>query len=473
MVRNYRRKTDRGNATEEQYRAAVKEVNNGISVREAARLHNLCAMSLSRYLKKNSSTPPGYSKHRQVFTAEQELVLADYMQESAERHFGLSFFQARRLAYQCVEKFSLRRPTSWDTAQKAGEDWLAGFRKRHQLCLLYMAENTSLSRAMGFNKLSVDRFFTSLIQVFSRTSYGPEAIYNFDETGVTTVPDSNRVLAKQGTRSEGRTVSIEKGALVTIVCAINAIGHSIPPMFIFPMKNFRSHFLNGAPPGSAGIANGSGWTTEETFLQYLQHFVRHAKPDVDRPVLLVLDNHVSHVSITTTDYCRENYMTLLSIPPLSSHKLQPLDRIIYGPFKTNVNNSSHAWMGKNPGRQMEICDILSIVSSSLPRAMLQSNITEAFRSTGIWPLNRDIFSDADFAVSKLIEQSHPATSSGLLQQQLISSHQQPHPSTSSSSPQPQTSNISAPFSPYAVLPIPQTERKKSRKVDQRKRKSES
>ena len=58
-----------------------------------------------------------------------------------------------------------------------------------------------------------------------------------DETRVTTGPESNSVIAKQGTRLVRRIVSGERGTLVPLVCAINAVGNSVPPMFIFPCKN--------------------------------------------------------------------------------------------------------------------------------------------------------------------------------------------------------------------------------------------
>ena len=36
--------------------------------------------------------------------------------------------------------------------------------------------------------------------------------------------------------------------------------------------------------------------------------------------------------------------TLLSFPPHCSHQLQPLDKAVYGPFKTNINAASDNWV---------------------------------------------------------------------------------------------------------------------------------
>ena len=55
-----------------------------------------------------------------------------------------------------------------------------------------------------------------------------------------------------------------------------------------------------------------------------------------RSPILILDNHDSHISIETIDLSKENGVTLLMLLPHCSHKLQPLDRSVYGPFKTFI-----------------------------------------------------------------------------------------------------------------------------------------
>ena len=77
----------------------------------------------------------------------------------------------------------------------------------------------------------------------------PQNIYNLDETGVTTVQKPGKVVSVIGKKQVGATASQERGELVTLCCATNAIGNSIPPFYIFPRVNFKSVFLKRAPPG--------------------------------------------------------------------------------------------------------------------------------------------------------------------------------------------------------------------------------
>jgi len=100
---------------------------------------------------------------------------------------------------------------------------------------------------------------------------------------------------------------------------------------------FREHFLNGAPVGAIGRASRSGWMNEDLFSDFMQHFIQHTRCTKDRSVLLILDNVESHITIKTIDLARENGVVLLTLPPHTSHRLQPLDRAVNGPFKKAYN----------------------------------------------------------------------------------------------------------------------------------------
>ena len=105
----------------------------------------------------------------------------------------------------------------------------------------------------------------------------------------------------------------ERGSLVTIAVAVSATGNVVPPFFIFPRVHFRDNFLKCAPPGSSGSANPSGWMKESHFLEYLEHFVKHTKCSKEKPILLLLDNHGSHLSIQGLDFCKANGIILTGI----------------------------------------------------------------------------------------------------------------------------------------------------------------
>lgn len=412
MVRTYKKLSPRGESTKDRDNviAAVRAIKlRNMPIRQAARQFKINRTTLKRCADKyemedfdSETIVPqhhGYKKTRQVFSEEDENKLYHYVLYSSDIYFGLTPTEVKKLAYDYAIANQKQIPTSWEKSKQAGADWFAGFQKRHSDISVRKPEATSLARTSSFNTHNVGMFFDNLAKALSKHRIDTCDVWNMDETGVTTVHKPDRVVARKGVKQIGAITSGERGTLVTIACAVSAIGNSIPPYFIFPRKNFKPYFLNNAPVGSGGSANASGWMQEENFCDFLKHFARSVKCTVNQKCLLLLDNHQSHLCIAGINFAKSNGIVMLSFPPHCSHKLQPLDRSVYGPFKKACNSASASWMVNNPGRPMNIYDIPSIVAIAFPIAATPKNITAGFAATGIVPFNRDIFSETDFAPS--------------------------------------------------------------------------
>ena len=88
---------------------------------------------------------------------------------------------------------------------------------------LHRPEPTSMSQLTGFNRVQVGKFFELLRYELSTKKYTAAQIYNVDESGIMTVQDPGRIIAKKGSKQVGRVVSAERRSTTTVVCVGNLI----------------------------------------------------------------------------------------------------------------------------------------------------------------------------------------------------------------------------------------------------------
>ena len=242
-------------------------------------------------------------------------------------------------------------------------------------------------------------------------------IYNYDETGVSTVQTPRKVLAKKGEKQVGRIVSAERGTNITMTCAMSASGFFVPPFYLFPRKRMQLHFMKGCSPGSVGFANGSGWMDTDNFLLYLDHFISLTKPSEKEPILLILDGHTSHKSLAAVLKARENNIILLTLPPHCSHKLQPLDLTFFGPLKNQYAKEADYFLTINSGKTVSISDVVDLTYKGFSKVTTVEKALKGFETSGIWPYNPDIFTEDAFLPSSVLE--HPTEKADNLEQSNI------------------------------------------------------
>ena len=214
-----------------------------------------------------------------------------------------------------------------------------------------------------------------------------------------TVLKPPNVIAPTGLKQVQKTVSAERGELVTMVGFISATGSQIPPVFIYPRVNFKNSWIENGLPGCIGLANRSGWQTGETFLKCLKHFVDHTHSSPNNLHLLILDNHSSHIDAKCVSFAKENGLILLTFPPHCSNRMQPLNVGLFGPFKSGLITAFDDWMATHPSQRVRIDNIAPVSQQPYLVKFNPANIASSFQATGIWPFDRHIFKEADFLPS--------------------------------------------------------------------------
>lgn len=221
-----------------------------------------------------------------------------------------------------------------------------------------------------------------------------------DESGLSTVQRPQKILATTGRKQVGAITSAERGFNVTVVCCMNAAGSYVPPFMIFPRKNMKNELVDEASTGTVGVAQENGWMSTEIFVKWLHHFQSFVKASHDDKVLLIVDGHASHKSFEALNFAKENGIEIVCLPPHCTHRMQPLDVCFYGPLKTYFNQEISVWLRNHPGRVVTAFQIGYLFNQAYGKTASVQNACNGFKSTGLWPVNPDIFPDHFFEPSE-------------------------------------------------------------------------
>ncbi|CAH1973322.1 unnamed protein product [Acanthoscelides obtectus] len=301
-------------------------------------------------------------------------------------------------------------PKSWTDNEMAGKDWLTLFKRRNRFSSR-RPEPCSLARATAFNRNNVNNFYNNLEDLIKRNSAFANGtrIFNLDETSTTTVQKPQKVIAPLGRKCIEKVTSGERGTLVTTCCIVSASGNALPPVMIFPRKKFKDHMIKNTPAGTLGLATPSGWMNADSFTEVMKHFIKHTNSCKENPSMLVMDNHESHLSIEAIQLAKDCGVNLLTIHPHTSGKLQPLDVGVFSAFKVYYNAGIDSWLMTHPGKPVTIYDLGEIIGAAFLKAMTPTNITRAFAKCGIYPFDRNLFTDEDFLPSTVTDRPGPCS----------------------------------------------------------------
>lgn len=261
------------------------------------------------------------------------MQLYEHVKELDNRLMPLSRTEFLKLVFNLAE--NLKIPHRFNKEKGlAGKYFFTVLKINIQILFYELPSQPALLVRLGLinHKFNVSLSSLSFFKI-STNSYLPG--YNADETGVSNVHKNNKVISIKGKKQVGKLTTAERGRKITLTFAMNVTGHFISPLFIFPRKKMdrNGRLMIGAPPNSIAVPYESGWMNGEVFLQWLHHFKQHVQPTETNPVLLILDGHASHKELAVIEYSRKHHIHMLSTPPHTTHKLQPLDRTFFKPFK--------------------------------------------------------------------------------------------------------------------------------------------
>ena len=102
--------------------------------------------------------------------------------------------------------------------------------------------------------------------------------------------------------------------------------------------------------------------------------------------MLVIDGHESHVSAEFQAFCKEKNIIAVSMPPHSSHLLQPLDVGCFGPLKRAYGREIEGFM-KSLVNHITKAEFLIAFQAAFSKVFTFNNVKAGFSGAGLVPLN--------------------------------------------------------------------------------------
>lgn len=197
--------------------------------------------------------------------------------------------------------------------------------------------------------------------------------------------------------------------MITVLECICADGTALAPAVIFKAAATIDESWVGRVKDLPEVLFGrspNGWTSNQIALDWLQF---NFGPEslsfhkaAGRRRLLLLDGHVSHVNPAFLRRCLEYQVTLVCLPPHTTHKLAPCDVGVFGPYKHYYSEELKDRYN-NRERGVYKHNFTEILAVARKKAFTKDNILAAFRATGICPPNGEKILD------RIIQHNAPKT----------------------------------------------------------------
>ena len=404
--------------------SAMEAVSQGTAVSTATKTFNVPRKTLDDRVKGmvKHGTKPGPDT---VLNEEEEAALMSYLVYMAQRGFPLTRTMTMAFAWAIAKRAGNAERFNPDLGP--GKHWWSNFCKRHPRLTLRKSDKLNRTCAECLNPEVVEEYFDLLDKVLtdSNRKNAPRQIYNCDETFLSLDATREKVVTLKNSKnvyahSHGTTEHI------SMLCAASAAGFPLPPMIIYPKAYLGGTYTFAGPDDALYGKSESGYVDSELFIKWMEKiFLKFAVPE--RPIILFIDGHKSHVTLDVVDMARNNDVILFCLPPHTTHALQPLDVAVFKSFKNHFSKAVKALSFAKKNFVVSKRDFARVVKDPFEQAFSIHKIKSGFRKSGIFPFNRNVVDESKMLPSTLHDLSDASSSS---QTEPYGSSNEPSPSSS-------------------------------------------
>ena len=250
-----------------------------------------------------------------------------------------------------------------------------------------------------------------LLARMSATSIHPSLMLNLDEIGFgssTMKQAQKKIVIRSIDADEEPYYKVERASNhISAICTIAANGEILKSAFIGSNLNLKEDATHCTFYGRVLYRSSkNAFITNDIYKDYIGNVVvpyieekRKKLSKESHRAMLIVDGHKAHFSDDILAVLADHNIEYVSIPPHSSHLLQPLDRHFFSQVKSFYRQ-------KNPNTNLcAFTSNLENIYIAIEQASVQSTILSSFRRAGIVPeLNEGEASTITIAKNRVISE---------------------------------------------------------------------
>lgn len=370
----------------EYYLDTARHVQKG-KLREFARDYALPYRRLLNRINDVSTRLGREPTHRALDDA-QEATIYEYLNRLDE--IGLP--ATRRLLTSAANSILKRNTDAGEIPKQVGHSWATRFLQRHPEYKIVKGSSQEFKRDRAATKAEVEDWFRRYKKLLARIGVTPRNMYNSDETGNRIgIGKAKSVITR---RSNKRKISLPTSTereLVTVLETISADGWAMPPWIILAGKQIPAGWdAANLPPAYTLALSENGYINDQIGLDWIAKFDVYSSLRADGASrLLFMDNHGSHCTMEFVDYADEHGIELFSFPPHMTHLMQPLDVVIFQPYK-HYHSEAVDRAARTGCTNFNKVEFLAALPGIRKQSLKATSIQHSFAKTGLWPVNPDM-----------------------------------------------------------------------------------
>ena len=221
------------------------------------------------------------------------------------------------------------RKTPWSASGVPGKRWLRRFCSRHPEITSRCSQELEVACACSLCPTTAKTLYSNLENLYMTYNYPPSNIWNCDESGVEAGRSRGATVLARRERRFVHLIELNHMEHLSVLSYVNAVGGHMPNFYILKGIYFREHYIVNYEEGVVIDMQSNAWMTRWFFEIWISHFIECLKKgssiDLNNCHVLILDGHISHVTLKVVKISMESGLNIVSLPSHTSHAFQSLD----------------------------------------------------------------------------------------------------------------------------------------------------